>query len=429
MEKFREEFLTEAVSKLEQLQGELATSSSLSDFAQNNFRELHTLKGSSQAFGLDIPGKFAHQIENLFQIIRELGISSDVQFRDILDQSIEALSELFEKSLKNIEVTFPDHLFAEIEYLTASRKKKIDSFSLPEGFPADLLKQLSVNEIKGVQLAVFNEKCIFLVEIILNYSDFDSKFRAIRKGFEDEGEILASLPNLNIQSAEEIGFRILFVTKLETIRDLLPADKYTSTIAYQYIPNSDVEEERRKTTLKNVLDRTIVGGEKIAKLLDKEIEFETKIEDVELSDELLKILGNVLLHLVRNSVDHGLETKTERIELGKSPIGKITISTTKINEKLLLKLKDDGRGIDKEKVLRLAIEKQLILPVGEITEERAWQIVFTPGFTTSQFVSEISGRGVGLDAVETIIKKINGEIRVHSTFGRGTEFEIYIPIS
>jgi chemotaxis protein histidine kinase CheA len=427
MEKFREEFLTEAVSKLEQLHVELATSSSLSDFAQNNFRELHTLKGSSQAFGLDIPGKFTHQIESLFQIIHDLEITSDVQFRDILDQSIEALSELFEKSLKNIEVSFPEHLFAEIEYLTASRKKKVDSFSLPEGFPADLLKQLSVNEIKGVQLAVFNEKCIFLVDILLNFSDFDSKFRSIRKVFEDEGEILASLPNPSISSSEEIGFRILFVTKLETISDILPASEYNSTIAYQYIPNLDVEDERRKTTLKNVLDRTIVGGEKIAKLLDKEIKFETNIEDVELSDELLKILGNVLLHLVRNSVDHGLETKTERIELGKSPIGKITISTTKINEKLLLKLKDDGRGIDKEKVLRLAIEKQMILPVGEITEERAWQIVFTPGFSTSQFVSEISGRGVGLDAVESIIKKINGEIRVHSTFGHGTEFEIYIP--
>jgi two-component system, chemotaxis family, sensor kinase CheA len=427
MEKFREEFLIEAVSKLEQLHADLATSSSLNDFAQNNFRELHTLKGSSQAFGLDIPGKFAHQIESLFQIIRDLEITSDVQFRDILDQSIEALSELFEKSLKNIEVSFPEHLFAEIEYLTASRKKKVDSFSLPEGFPADLLNQLSVNEIKGLQLAVFNEKCIFLVDILLNFSDFDSKFRSIRKVFEDEGEILASLPNPSISSSEEIGFRVLFVTKLETISDILPASQYNSTIAYQYIPNSDVEDERRKTTLKNVLDRTIVGGEKIAKLLDKEIEFEINAENVELSDELLKILGNVMLHLVRNSIDHGLETKKERIELGKSPTGKITISTSKINEKLLLKLKDDGRGIDKEKVLQLAIERQLILPVGEISEERAWQIVFTPGFSTSQFVSEISGRGVGLDAVESIIKKIDGEIRVHSTFGHGTEFEIYIP--
>lgn len=426
MEKFREDFLIEAISKLEKLQADLASISSLEDFVDQNFRRLHTLKGSSLAFGLDIPSKFAHEIENLFQTIKKLQIQDDIQFRDILDQSIEALSDLFDKSLKNKELYFPDDLFAEIEYLTSARKN-IESFSLPQGFPDELLTQLSPHEIKNLQLAVFNEKSTFVIEVALNYSDFDDKFRALRKLLEEKGEILASLPNPKVTSSERIGFRILFVTKSTELESWFPMSQFNGEIGYKNIANPDVTFDRRELTIDNVLERTVVGGEKIAKLLEKEVEFQISTIQVEISRDLLRIISDVLLHLVRNSIDHGLEPALERLALGKRPKGVIKISLESFDKQILLKIKDDGRGIDKDKVLKLAIEKQLILPTNEITEERAWQIVFTPGFTTSQFVSEISGRGVGLEAVEAIIKKMNGEIRVHSTFGRGTEFEIYLP--
>ncbi len=427
MEKFREDFLIEAISKLEKLQADLASISSLEDFVDQNFLQLHTFKGSSLAFGLDIPSKFAHEIENLFETIKKLQIQDDIQFRDILDQSIEALSDLFNKSLKNKELYFPDDLFAEIEYLTSERKN-IESFSLPQGFPDELLTQLSPHEIKNLQLAVFNEKSTFVVEVALTYSDFDDKFRTLRKLLEEKGEILASLPNPKITSSERIGFRILFVTKSVELESWFPMSEFNGEIGYKSVANPDVNFDRRELTIDNVLERTVVGGEKIAKLLEKEVEFHISTENIEISRDLLRIISDVLLHLVRNSIDHGLESALERLAHGKRPKGVIKINLEGSNKQILLKIKDDGRGIDKEKVLKLAIEKRLIPPTNEITEERAWQIVFTPGFTTSQFVSEISGRGVGLEAVEAIIKKMNGEIRVHSTFGRGTEFEIYLPI-
>jgi chemotaxis protein histidine kinase CheA len=429
MEKFREDFLIEAVSTTELLLADFTRATSLMDFAHNNLSKLHTLKGSSLAFGLDLPSKLAHAIENLFEISINLKLQEDFQTRDILGQSIVALLDIFNKSLRNEELNLIDDIFAEIDFLTTSRKV-IENPSLPDKFPDELLSQLSPKEVKNLQLAVSNEKSTFVIEILLDFADFDDKFRSLRKLLEAKGDILASLPNPELSTSEKVGFRLLFVTKLRELESWLSLAEYNGKIGFNEVSAiKSQESEGGEPTIKNVIERTVVGGEKIAKLLEKEVDFRIYCEEIEVSSEVLRILSDILLHLVRNSIDHGLEETVDRRPLGKPRKGIIEIQVSQIQQLISLKIKDDGRGIDKEKVLKLAIEKELVpATTDSISIEKAGEIIFMPGFTTTKEISEISGRGVGLDVVESIIESLNGKICVFSVFGVGSEFEIYLPV-
>jgi two-component system, chemotaxis family, sensor kinase CheA len=169
----------------------------------------------------------------------------------------------------------------------------------------------------------------------------------------------------------------------------------------------------------------------VAKKANKSVELRYKGEDTRVDREMLDYLSDILTHLVRNSIDHGIESPQERSALGKPEMAEINITTSTKGREILIEFSDDGRGIDRRKVLQKALEKKLLEP-GEnlelIPDEKVFSFLFHGGLSTAENVTDISGRGVGLGFVKTTIEKLRGKIKVKSIPGQGTTFIISLPI-
>ncbi|HEX2831652.1 MAG TPA: chemotaxis protein CheA [Thermoanaerobaculia bacterium] len=174
------------------------------------------------------------------------------------------------------------------------------------------------------------------------------------------------------------------------------------------------------------LSRTV---RKVARELGKEIELVLRGEDTELDKMMVEELTDPLMHIIRNALDHGIESPEDRRKAGKTSIGHVTLNAYQQGNSVVLDVLDDGRGIDPEKVRRVGIERGLIGEKEVIDQQRAYELLFTPGFSTASQVSEISGRGVGLDVVKRNIQELKGTIDVMSRPGEGSTFRISLPIT
>lgn len=174
------------------------------------------------------------------------------------------------------------------------------------------------------------------------------------------------------------------------------------------------------------LSRTV---RKVARELNKEIELNLRGEDTELDKMMVDELTDPLMHIIRNALDHGIEPPEERRAAGKNPVGRITLNAYQQGNSVVLDVIDDGRGIDPERVRKVALSRGLIGDKDVVDMARAQELMFTAGFSTAAEVSEISGRGVGLDVVKKNIQDLKGTIEVVSELGKGTTFRISLPIT
>ncbi len=163
--------------------------------------------------------------------------------------------------------------------------------------------------------------------------------------------------------------------------------------------------------------------------LNKKIDLVIEGEDTELDKSVVEDLLDPIMHCVRNSVDHGIETPEVRVAAGKPETGTILLKASNEGNQIVIEIKDDGAGIDVEKVRKKAVERGLIHPDKAITEQDAFNLIMQPGFSTADKISNISGRGVGLDVVKTMINNLKGTISINSAKGKGTSFIIKLPLT
>jgi len=168
----------------------------------------------------------------------------------------------------------------------------------------------------------------------------------------------------------------------------------------------------------------------MGKKVNKDVDFVMIGEETEVDKNVIDHLSDPLMHIIRNSMDHGVEDKETRLKNGKSPRGKITLSAQTTGNDVVVTVSDDGKGLDRKAILRKAYEKGLInKPENEITDKEVYALIFLPGFSTKEEVSEFSGRGVGMDVVRKNIAQIGGSLSVESTPGQGTSHIIRIPLT
>lgn len=169
----------------------------------------------------------------------------------------------------------------------------------------------------------------------------------------------------------------------------------------------------------------------LAKQLSKEINFVIEGEETELDRTFVEDIGEPLLHLLRNAIDHGIETKEERIAKGKPPIGTVVLSARHEGNNVVIEVKDDGRGIDRNAVLKKAIEKGLITEAQAegLSDEKVYDFLFIPGFSTRSNATEVSGRGVGMDVVRSVVESLNGTVKIDSVKDKGTTVTIRLPLT
>lgn len=165
----------------------------------------------------------------------------------------------------------------------------------------------------------------------------------------------------------------------------------------------------------------------LARKLGKKVEFTMEGLDTELDRTVLDEMSDPIMHILRNAVDHGIETPEERISAGKSEVGRIKLSAKREKSNVVIEIEDDGRGLDLEKVRRKAIEKGIITENSNLSDEEIKALIFLPGFSTKETPTEISGRGVGMDVVKTTVEKLGGSLRLTSEKGKGMKIRINLP--
>ncbi|WP_374526863.1 chemotaxis protein CheA [Novosphingobium sp.] len=167
----------------------------------------------------------------------------------------------------------------------------------------------------------------------------------------------------------------------------------------------------------------------LASSTGKHVKLEVSGEATELDKTVIERLGEPLTHLIRNAVDHGIEDAEARLAAGKSAEGTLRLSAEHRSGRILIKIADDGKGIDRARVLAKAVEKGLVAPDAQLSKEEIDALIFAPGFSTAQTVSNISGRGVGMDVVRQNVKDLGGRITIESVEGQGTVFTLTLPLT
>jgi two-component system, chemotaxis family, sensor kinase CheA len=187
----------------------------------------------------------------------------------------------------------------------------------------------------------------------------------------------------------------------------------------------------RMLPIANVFNRFRRVVRDLAKASAKSIVLDVFGEETEIDKKVIDRIGEPLVHLVRNAVDHGLETTADRVAAGKSPEGRIRLGAYQEGDHICIEVSDDGKGLDRDAILRKALEKGLIdqEDVASAGTEKILGFIFLPGFSTARKVSDISGRGVGMDAVKRAVDEMNGSLRVHSSPGEGTMVTITLPLT
>ncbi|MFP4329751.1 MAG: chemotaxis protein CheW [Spirochaetaceae bacterium] len=167
----------------------------------------------------------------------------------------------------------------------------------------------------------------------------------------------------------------------------------------------------------------------LSKSLKKQVVLDIEGEDTELDKSVIEDLLDPLIHMVRNSIDHGVEEPEERVKAGKAEEGTVQLKASNEGNMILIEIIDDGKGIDVDSVRRKAIERGVIHPNKQLSDVEAFNLIFEPGFSTAKQVTDVSGRGVGLDVVKKQIEKLNGNVSVWSEQDRGSRFTIKIPLT
>lgn len=163
----------------------------------------------------------------------------------------------------------------------------------------------------------------------------------------------------------------------------------------------------------------------------KEVDLVMEGEDTELDKSVVEVIGDPLVHLIRNSVDHGIESEDVRVAAGKPPKGKVTLRAFHKGNSVAIEIEDDGKGIDPDKMREVAIRKGVITPeeAAQLDDREALELIFAPGFSSADKITDISGRGVGMDVVRTNIKNLKGSVNTNSEVGKGTRFTLSLPLT
>jgi two-component system chemotaxis sensor kinase CheA len=185
----------------------------------------------------------------------------------------------------------------------------------------------------------------------------------------------------------------------------------------------------RAQPVKSVFQRMPRLVREVADMVSKQVRLVTVGEDTEVDKTVVERLAEPITHMLRNAIDHGLETPDERVAAGKPAEGTVRLAALHRSGRIVIEISDDGRGINRERVKKIAVDKGLIAPEAALTDEQIDNLIFAPGFSTAAVVSDISGRGVGMDVVKRSIQALGGRISISSVPGKGSTFTLSLPLT
>ncbi len=232
-----------------------------------------------------------------------------------------------------------------------------------------------------------------------------------------------------------VGELVLVRNRMATLKTTMTTDEEVSkAIANLDLVTADLQSSVMKTRMqpiKKVFGRFPRVVRDLARSLKKEVNLELIGEETDLDKNLVEALADPLVHLVRNAVDHGIEMPDEREKSGKNRAGTVVLSATQEGDHILLMIEDDGKGMDANALRKLAVEKGLMDEdaAARLDDKSCYNLIFAPGFSTKAEISDISGRGVGMDVVKTRIAQLNGAVEIDSALGKGCRLTVKLPLT
>ena len=402
-----------------------------STYLEEILRLLHTLKGSSKMLEYSQIEKVMNHLENIFKNIQsnQIEISHKViqlllgvltvmhKVIDSIEDGYDGTFDAYDEVIKNIDKAMEDEDFetdfTDIAESAASASDEKNESSASEEEPE---KEESGTESSGGESSEFFHDS---QTIKIQTSEIESILQSLDKlimrqiKLKNEIDFLKKSGNdSEFQAYQELSENIA-VLESQSI------DIQKSIIALRMLPFDMILRPIKRSILSESLK------------MGKNIEFDIPQSDITIDKSILEKLPAILVHLVRNSLDHGIESVERRKMLGKSEKGKISISISQVSNRIYITVKDDGHGIDYEKIRAKALRvfPERINEIMNADETELLQYIFSSGFSTKDEVTELSGRGIGLDVVRTEMDKLKGKISVYSEINKGTSFELSLPAS
>ncbi|MGD9188852.1 MAG: chemotaxis protein CheA [Desulfobacteraceae bacterium] len=407
------------------------------------FRSFHTIKGVSGFLGLERINKLSHCSENLLDKIRSGEINIDADATDVILNSVDLLKQMIEgvqigmdngTDLDNgIDVVPAITRIEQIQELATCGTKRLGEILVDQG---------SVSP-QAVEKAVSKQK----------KSPHKKLGRIlVEDGLADPGQVASALRKQKRSGARKIDLQVKVDTqKLDNLVDLagelviaqamlrqhpyvLAADDHglVHTLGQLNQITSSLQTMTmtlRMVPIKSTFQKMVRLVRDLARSSGKKILLTMEGEDTEIDRNVVDELYEPMVHMIRNSVDHGLETPEERIAAGKKAEGEIRLKAFHRGGKIVVEISDDGRGLNRSRILEKARSNGLISDDSKLSDDEINSLIFHPGFSTAKEVSDISGRGVGMDVVKKAIEKLRGRVDIQTTPGRGSTFVISLPLT
>lgn len=392
-------FITESSPMLEEIEGLiLILEENPKDMNAINtyFRLLHTIKGTASCVGLKSLPKFTHTYEDLVSLAKENKLQITPNIVDSLLYGLDRLKFMYDEIITKGRFEF--EVEAWIEYIKSYQNKTNEEIKE---------KETHIESTETKKSA--SDKLAIPIETLDTFLELSGELTILRNTIY-KAISRVELKHTNDKDIETLG---------SSIEDL---HKITSIVQKQISEMRKIGAENITRPLKRVVRDT-------SKELGKNVELKINNENIKIDNTIAKIMSNSLVHLIRNSIDHGIEKPDARSKTGKPSEGHIEISFLEDGDTNIVVIKDDGAGINKKRVLQIAVEKGLITEasISSMSSQAIFSLIFESGFSTSQSVSSISGRGVGMDMVRSSIESIGGKIIIESEEGKGTCFTLVLP--
>lgn len=441
------EFLTESGDHLESVESQilqLEENPDNMDIINTIFRPIHSTKGSAGFLGLKDMGTVSHELETLLDEARKGNLKITPLIIEILYEGVDILKRLRELVAKKVEKIDISGEIVDYAPVIVKIKNALVGQEVTESAPP---KPQHLGEI-------LVEKGEITEDDLDNALEEQEKLQQkklgeiiVEKGIASKETIDSALKTLpatapvsetvkvdiqKIDSLVNLVGELVIANAL--IKDLLENTNSTSNKNISHLGKivKDIQDQVmsiRMVPIKSTFQKMSRLVRDVSKKAGKKVKLEVSGEETELDKSVIETIGDPLVHILRNSVDHGIEPEEERIAAGKPALGHVHLDAFHKGGNILIEIRDDGRGLRKDKLLKKAIEKGIVSENATLTEQQIFGLIFAAGFSTADKITDISGRGVGMDVVKKNIERLRGRVEISSEEGKGTKISIKLPLT
>ena len=443
------EFHAEALDHLQQIEAALLVLDEQPgdpEALNSIFRSFHTIKGVSGFLHLTPMHTLTHEVESLLDLARnrKLRLNSPIiteilKSRDAVQAMVQQITAALENGTIPSEVIPVSHLMRAVKRLAVpdADKPAAPVASATPAAPVAPPREEAIDETPTPVAPVlhFNEpvapvaaaeppaaaqKATEAVAATQGKTGSSSTVRVNTDRLDSLMDVVGELVIVQSQLSESA--RVLGIENSPLQRNILQFGRLTKEMQHTAM-------SLRMIPIKPTFQKMERLARDLSRDFGKKVNFHVTGEDTELDRTVVEDIGDPLVHMVRNSLDHGLETTAERIAAGKSEHGNVTLKAYHEGGNIVIELGDDGRGINPDKIIGKAKKQGLVQPNAQLSKEEILNLIFLPGFSTAEKVTAVSGRGVGMDVVRRNIDKLRGKIEILSEVGQGSTFRIRLPLT